>query len=122
MTAARRRARVPARVGLVGNPSDGYGGAVLAAVVEAWAAEALAAPTSGAIRLRSLPGGLAEWPSMDALVADVAARGPDAPHAIVAAALAALDDHVGGGLPGVDIEWSSTVPRSVGLAGSSAIA
>ena len=30
-----RRALVPARVGLVGNPSDGHGGAVLAAIVDA---------------------------------------------------------------------------------------
>jgi glucuronokinase len=52
----------------------------------------------------------------------VAARRPDAPHGIVVAALAALDDHLGGGLPGLEVEWSSRVPRSVGLAGSSAIA
>ena len=53
MTAAPRRALVPARVGLVGNPSDGYGGAVLAAIVDAWAAEAVATPTPGVVRLRS---------------------------------------------------------------------
>ena len=45
MRAAQRRALVPARVGLVGNPSDGYGGAVLAAIAAAWAAEAVATPT-----------------------------------------------------------------------------
>jgi glucuronokinase len=116
------RARVPARVGLVGNPSDGYGGAVLAAIVETWAAEAVATPTSGLVRLRSPGAGVAEWPSVGALVGDVAARRTDAPHGVAVAALAALDDHLTDGLPGVEVEWFSTVPRSVGLAGSSAIA
>ncbi len=122
MNAAPRSALVPARVGLVGNPSDGHGGAVLAAVVEAWAAEAVATPIPGVVRLRSRTAGFAEWASAGALVADVDARRTDAPHGIVIAALAALDDHLDGGLPGVEVEWSSTVPRSVGLAGSSAIA
>jgi len=122
MTARPRRAVVPARVGLVGNPSDGYGGAVLAAVVDTWAAEAHVTPTPGVVRLRSRTAGAAEWPSAGELVADVAARRADAPHGVAAAALAALDAHLDGGVPGVEVEWSSTVPRSVGLAGSSAIA
>jgi glucuronokinase len=122
MRPAPRHALVPARVGLVGNPSDGYGGAVLAAIVDAWAAEAVATPTTGGVRLSSRTAGVAEWASVNALIADVAARRTDAPHGIVAAALAALDDHLNGGVPGVEVEWSSTVPRSVGLAGSSAVA
>ena len=122
MRAAPASALVPARVGLVGNPSDGHGGAVLAAIVETWAAEAAATPTPGVVRLRSRTAGVAEWASGTALVADVAARRTDAPHGIVTAALTALDDHLDGGLPGVEVEWSSRVPRSVGLAGSSAIA
>ncbi len=122
MRAAPRHALVPARVGLVGNPSDGHGGAVLAAIVDAWAAEAVATPTPGVVRLRSRTAGVAEWASASELVADVAARSTESPHGIVIAALAALDDHLDGGLPGVEVEWSSSVPRSVGLAGSSAIA
>lgn len=123
MRDAPRSALVPARVGLVGNPSDGHGGAVLAAIVETWTARAVATPTPGVVRLRGRTAGApTEWASGAALVADEAARRPDAPHGIVIAALAALDDHLDGGLPGVEIEWSSGVPRSVGLAGSSAIA
>jgi glucuronokinase len=122
MRAAPRRALVPARVGLVGNPSDGHGGAVLAAIAETWAAEAVATPMPGVVRLRNRTAGVAEWASARELVADMAARRTDAPHGIVAAALATLDDHLDGGLPDVEVEWSSTVPRSVGLAGSSAIA
>ena len=122
MRAAPPSALVPARVGLVGNPSDGHGGAVLAAVVDAWAAEAAATQTPGVVRVRSRTAGVAEWASPEALVADVAARRAEAPHGIVIAALAALDDHLDGGLPSVEVEWSSRVPRSVGLAGSSAIA
>ena len=37
---------VPARVGLVGNPSDGFGGAVLATVVPSLAAQVRALPAS----------------------------------------------------------------------------
>jgi glucuronokinase len=122
MSAAPQRARVPARVGLVGNPSDGHGGAVLAAIVDAWVAEVVATTVPDVVRLRSRSAGDVEWSSRAALVADADARRTDAPHGIVLAALAALDDHLDGGLPGVEVTWSSGVPRSVGLAGSSAIA
>src|SRR4051812_48442325 len=122
MMPGQQRVLVPARVGLVGNPSDGHGGAVLAAIVAAWGAEAIARPAPGVIRLRSRTAGVAEWASGKALAADVAARRTDSPHGIATAALAALDDHLDGGLPGVEVEWWSCVPRSVGLAGSSAIA
>lgn len=84
---------VPARVGLVGNPSDGHGGAVVATVVPV-------------------------------LAATVSVR-HGAPHPlppIIAVALDALGAHLGRPLGPVTAEWSTTIPRSVGLAGSSALA
>ena len=81
--------RAFARAALAGNPSDGYGGAVLAVCVPALAARAEATPAD---EPRSDP------PSalVDAAIARFA-RGPCA------------------------VRWSTTVPREVGLGGSSAI-
>lgn len=115
-------ARVPARVGLVGNPSDGFGGAVLAAAVDVWAADAAVTPIAHGLRIRNESLGAIEWTSPEDLGADIADRGHPAMQEIVTAALVALGAHLPGGLPPVELEWSSTIPRSVGLAGSSAIA
>ena len=56
---------VPARVGLVGNPSDGHGRAVLAAIVDGWAAEAVATTMPGVVRPRSRTAGVAECASRE---------------------------------------------------------
>jgi glucuronokinase len=111
---------VPARVGLVGNPSDGYGGAVVAAPVAAWSATVTVRPSD---RVRIAGGGAPEqWPSWAAFVEQVSADGHHGPQRVLTAALARAVDHLGDPPPGVDLEWSTTVPRSVGLAGSSALA
>jgi glucuronokinase len=81
--------RAFARAALAGNPSDGYGGAVLAVCVPELAAHAEAGP--GARGLSDPPSAL-----VDAAVARFG-RGPCA------------------------VRWTTTVPREVGLAGSSAI-
>lgn len=83
--------RVPARASLAGNPSDGYGGAVLAVPVPELAATARISTDRLA----------------DELELVVAAR------ARFSSDVAAVDD--------VRVEVSTTIPRSVGLAGSSAI-
>jgi mevalonate kinase len=81
--------RAFARAALAGNPSDGYGGAVLAVCVPELVARAEAGHAAG---------GLSDPPSalVDAAVARFG-RGPCA------------------------VRWTTTVPREVGLAGSSAI-
>jgi glucuronokinase len=81
--------RAFARAALAGNPSDGYGGAVLATCVPELAARATAA---------AAPDSLSDPPSalVDAAIARYG-RGPCA------------------------VRWSTTVPREVGLGGSSAI-
>ena len=78
-----------ARAALAGNPSDGYGGAVLAVCVPRLAARAEAPPAARAAS--------------------------DPPSALVDAAVARF------GRGPCAVRWTTTVPREVGLGGSSAI-
>jgi glucuronokinase len=79
-----------ARAALAGNPSDGYGGAVLAVCVPELAARAEAAPAAGGLL-------------------------SDPPSALVDATIARF------GRGSCAVRWTTTVPREVGLGGSSAI-
>jgi glucuronokinase len=81
--------RAHARAALAGNPSDGYGGAVLAVCVPELAAHAEAMPAERALS--------------------------DPPNALVDAAVARF------GRGPCAVRWTTTVPREVGLGGSSAI-
>jgi glucuronokinase len=85
-------AEAPARAALAGNPSDGYGGAVLAVSIEALRAKAVAGagPSAGAA---------------EGLLAD--------------AAIARFSREFR--VPAVGVEFSTNVPLTVGLGGSSAI-
>jgi glucuronokinase len=87
---AAAEARAPARAALAGNPSDGYGGAVLAVALPDFRAYARAE------------------------LAPVTTISPDSD--LVAAAVRRVT-------PGraVAIEWETSIPRGVGLGGSSAI-
>ncbi len=114
------RATASARVGLVGNPSDGYGGAVLAAPVPDLAAEV--ALTEADRLCVEGPADEAAWPAVSALVAHVDRYGHEGGQRLVTAAVARLartatevDDRP------FRVRWSTTIPRSVGLAGSSAL-
>ena len=110
---------VPARVGLVGNPSDGYGGAVVAAPFAALSATVTVRPSD---RVTISGGGAREhWPSTAAFSDQVSTDGHHGPQRILTAALARVIGHLDGSA-GIDVAWSTTVPRSVGLAGSSALA
>jgi glucuronokinase len=95
-----------ARAALAGNPSDGYGGAVLAVCVRELAARAQAIGRAGArpdaAPARSDP---AERPRAVS----------DPPSALVDATVARF------GRGPCSVRWATTVPREVGLAGSSAI-
>lgn len=89
------RGEAPARAALAGNPSDGYGGAVLALAFRERRAVA---------EIR--PGRAGEHaPDSDLIRATIARFARE--HAPAAA--------------GCSISWSTTIPRSVGLGGSSAI-
>ncbi|MEM1334476.1 MAG: hypothetical protein AAGG08_13570 [Actinomycetota bacterium] len=100
----RRPDVVPARAALAGNPSDGHGGAVVALPLPCWVASAVAHPSNEHLR------SAAHDRELDALVA---------------ATLAAAERLVGAPAHltrGVRVDVDTTIPRSVGLAGSSAIA
>ncbi len=85
----------PARAALAGNPSDGYGGAVLAVTLGELRAEAMAVPaaTSAADPLSELVSATVTRLERELL----AARGPSA------------------------VTWRTSIPRGLGLGGSSAI-
>lgn len=85
----------PARAALAGNPSDGYGGAVLAVTLERHRARATA-------RRAKTPQIAPESALVRATVGRFARQ-----HAPAAATTA--------------VQWTTTIPRSVGLGGSSAI-
>lgn len=85
-------ATVPSRAALAGNPSDGYGGAVVSIDVPAFAASV-----------------------------EIHDRGPgDEPIPLITATLQRFGSDVAG-VDGLTATVDSTIPRSVGLAGSSAI-
>jgi glucuronokinase len=88
----------PARAALAGNPSDGYGGAVVAVPID----DLFAVATTNEVDRFG-----------------VTASDPDL-HRLLSATADAFADSVGA-LPPVELAASTTIPRSVGLAGSSAL-
>jgi len=98
---------VPARVGLVGHPSDGYGGATLAVTLANFAAHVEVRPFAA---LEIEPAGPGEW--------------PEGGQPLVRAAVDRFRAHcAASGVvyePRVSIRYGSTIPREVGLGGSSA--
>lgn len=112
-------AAVPARVHLAGNPSDGYGGAVLSSTVPGLTASVTVSPADAF----SIAGPVERWPTMSTLVDHTQRLGYAGGDRLVRAALITLDEHLGRRAdrrPG-RFEWSTTIPRSVGLGGSSAL-
>jgi glucuronokinase len=89
------RGSAPARVALAGNPSDGYRGAVLAVAFHERRAQALATPAAVS-------------------VAKPASE-------LVTAAAARWQREFPGAQAGYEVRWGTTIPRGVGLGGSSAI-
>jgi glucuronokinase len=87
------RGSAPARAALAGNPSDGYGGAVLAVTVPRWEARATAT--------------------------EARRRRVDPPSWLVAATV----DRFGRELAPVDVDlrWETSIPQRVGLGSSSAL-
>jgi len=101
-------ARAPARAGLVGHPSDGFGGATLSVTLDNFAADVHAQPAQA---LDIAPAGDGQW--------------PEGGLPLVSAAVVCLCRHCAAtGMPfhgRVRIRYTSTIPRQVGLGGSSAI-
>jgi glucuronokinase len=107
---------VPARTGLAGHPSDGFGGAVLAAPVPELRAVVTVEPADGVVI------GDRRFADLAALLA----APPEGETALLCAATAELVSwlRARGSVPPADgfrLTAATTIPRSVGLAGSSAL-
>jgi glucuronokinase len=116
--------RGSARAGVAGNPSDALGGAALAVPVHGLSATVV---LRDAPRLTVRPiGGDRGWGSVPDLVDASARVGHDGAERLVTAAIVTLhrwlDDQDRRPDPSpFAVEWSTEIPRSVGLAGSSAL-
>ena len=117
------------RVGLLGNPSDGYGGAALAFTFDAFAAEVRVVPTDEP-GFRIAEGETSRWVEAGGLRDAVSTGSVDGLAGLVGASLVVLDDRLSstmsGGLLergslGLSLTVSTGIPRQVGLSGSSAV-
>jgi glucuronokinase len=111
---------VPARAGLAGNPSDGYGGATLAVPVPSLTAT-VAVDAAPRVSIHG-PRSQRSWRSAAEAVEHADRYGYDdgdrLVHAAVVVLTRAIDDIPEGGFR---LRWRTTIPRSVGLGGSSAL-
>ena len=113
-----------ARAGLAGNPSDALGGAALAVPVPGlWAEVELS--DSDRVSVRG-PAADEHWPSVTALVEHADRYGHEGGDRLVTAAIVTLRRYARSGEVDIsdspfEASWSSNIPRSVGLAGSSAV-
>ena len=116
---------MPARAALAGNPSDGFGGATLAVTLPCFAATVWVEPAER-LTVEPAAADLVCADSLAALVSDVRAHGYAGGLPLVKAALVRFAGLLAErGLPSpeanVAIRYATTIPRGVGLAGSSAI-
>lgn len=112
--------RCSARAALAGNPSDGYGGAVVSIPVgSVWAA--VEAAPSDRFEIDHSPTPDDTFPDLDELCERVDRYGYGDTRQLLVATLRSLRRHLDAAIEPVRLTVSSTIPRSVGLAGSSAI-
>lgn len=114
-----------ARAGLLGNPSDGYFGRTLSAVLRNFRAT-VTLEESSQLRIEPGPEETEVFPDLQSLVGSVARQGYYGGARLVKAAIKTLADHCarhGLDLPSHNFtaRYRSSIPRQVGLAGSSAI-
>jgi glucuronokinase len=117
-------ADAPARVGLLGNPSDGYGGRTLGFAVPAFGARVTLAPGDG-IAVSPGPDDLPIWASSRDLVDRIDRFGFGTGTQVLAATIRTfidVCDSVDHRRPDdFELSYRTTIPRQVGLAGSSAL-
>ncbi len=115
---------VPARVGILANPSDGFGGRTLALAVPQFSATVRLEPAE---RVEIVPGADDQpaWPSVAAMADHVDRYGYGTGAQLLAAAVrtfAAVASAVGCPLRGgFRLSYTTSIPRQVGLGGSSAL-
>ena len=118
------RAVAYARAGLLGNPSDGYGGKTISCTLKNWAAEVCLRP---APRLRVIAGDdeRHEFDSLGHLINDVRRHGYYGGVRIIKATLKRFGEYLGAAEPlpalNFELEYRTCIPRQLGLGGSSAL-
>jgi glucuronokinase len=118
------RGKAHARAALLGNPSDGYGGATIGFTIREYAAEAEAL-RADRLEIVPAPQDGNAFADVDALLDDVAANGYYGGLRLVKAALKRFVEHARQTgvepVPTFSLSYGTTIPRQVGLGGSSAI-
>lgn len=116
--------RCYARAGLLGNPSDGYGGKTISIIVKNFWAEARLQPAERMVIQRD-PREQEGYSSLADLQASIQLEGYYHSERLVKASCKQFADHFGDRIDlsqrPCSISVSSNIPRQVGLAGSSAI-
>jgi glucuronokinase len=114
----------PARVGILGNPSDGYGGRTLALAVPQFEATVTLEPADR-IEILNGPDDLPVWRSVDDMVDHLDRHGYGTGAQLLAATVrtfVAVAESVGHDVEsGFRLSYDTTIPRQVGLGGSSAL-
>jgi glucuronokinase len=113
-------ARCSARAAVAGNPSDGYGGFVVATPVTSVSAT-VTVEDADRFEIVHSPTADDTFDDLASLVDHVDRFGMDDSRRLVLATLRALARDPGAKIAPVRVGVSTTIPRSVGLAGSSAI-
>lgn len=121
---------VPARAGLLGNPSDGYGGRTLAVTVPAFGATVEVVASNG-FEIVPQPTDLPQWSSAGDLLERVSAEGYGTGPQLLAATVNTFANLLATQIPddamdafrdlSLSLSYRTTIPRQVGLAGSSAL-
>lgn len=125
----RIQIRTPSRAGLAGNPSDGYGGRAVAVALAGLEARVTIEPRPG-VRVSSPDAAPLALQSLAGL-SDPELLSGRSPHRLAVASWRhffrwttdrGLEPVSGDGREGFDLFYETTIPRHVGLAGSSALA
>jgi glucuronokinase len=124
----RLRSRVCARASLLGNPSDGYGGAVLSLSLAQFAAEVILTP-GDSLRFQPNPiGDRLDFEDVETFVSYVGGHGYRGGIPVLQAVVRQVCQNFCIGtksaspLPLFSLSYSTNIPRQRGLSGSSAIA
>lgn len=117
---------VPARVGLLGNPSDGYGGRTLALTVDKFSAT-VELEESERLEIVAAPDDMPVWGSVEGLVDRVDRQGYGTGRQLLAATIRTFVDVMASvdrydlGPRAFRLSYHTSIPRQVGMAGSSAL-
>lgn len=111
---------VRSRAALAGNPSDGFGGAVFAVPVSAFATTVILSQAEHGYELTDDHTGTTRFERWTDVEAEVASLDTTSPHCLALGAIAAVASR-GSTVAPMRLTVKTTIPMSVGLAGSSAI-